>query len=52
MQLRHDTFARAGGYTCINPLCEESPRFIYKNPRGKVFSAAFKAQKVKVGLGL
>jgi hypothetical protein len=52
MQLRHDTFARAGGYTCINRNCPNCPHFRYRNPEGKVLSAAFKAHKVKVGLGL
>jgi len=52
MQLRHGNFRRAGGYYCINRNCPESELFHYKNARVKVFSAVWRAKKVKVGLGI
>jgi hypothetical protein len=49
MQLRHSTFAKPGGYKCINRNCPNSELFHYRNPRGKVFAAAYRAAKVKQG---
>jgi len=52
MRLTHGGFARAGGYKCINPNCPNCPHFRYRNPKGKLLSAAFKAHKVKAGLNI
>jgi len=52
MRHKHGTFSRPGGYYCRNRNCPKSPLYRYRNPRGKVLSAAFKAAKVKAGLGL
>lgn len=50
MQLRHGNFRRPGGYYCINRNCPNSEMFRYKNPKGKVFSAAYKAALVRAYL--
>jgi hypothetical protein len=47
MRFQHDTFARPGGYKCINRDCPESPLFRYKTVKGDIYRAVDRGVKVK-----
>lgn len=50
MQLRHATFARSGGYKCINRNCPESPIFRYQTLKGDLILGRVKAGRLKAHL--